>query len=215
MSWYVLGEYRDAFLEGLITTLMVSIAGWSIAMAIALVVAQCRLARLAALRALGAAYVEFFRNIPPIVIIFFFYFALPNLGIQLSAFGSVAFGVGLYGAANMAEVIRSGIAAVDRGQFECATAFGMSYLQAMRLIILPQALRIVIPPLGNESINVIKNTSLGAAVSLGEILSVSNVVGSQTFAYGMAFLAAAVLYLSLTLPAAAMVNTLERGLASR
>ena len=215
MSWYVLGEYRDVFLEGLLTTLYLSIAAWLIAVAVALVIAQMRLAPFVGLRAFGAAYVEFFRNIPPIVIIFFLYFALPSLDIQFSAFWSVAVGVGLYGGAIMAEVIRSGIAAVPRGQFECATAYGMSYLQAMRLIVLPQALRIVIPPMGSETINVIKNTSLGAAVAMGDILSAANLVGSQTFAYAVCFLAAGVLYLLLTLPAAAAVNALERAMAAR
>jgi aspartate/glutamate/glutamine transport system permease protein len=215
MSWYVIGEYWDVLLQGLLTTLYLSVASWIIAVTVALVVAQMRLARVAAVRALGAAYVEFFRNIPPIVIIFFLYFALPSLDIQVPAFWSVSLGVGLYGGAIMAEIIRSGVAAVPRGQLECATAYGMSYLQAMRLIVLPQALRIVIPPMGSETINVIKNTSLGAAVSMGEILGAANVVGSQTFAYAVAFLAAGVLYLLLTLPAAAAVNALERTMAAR
>jgi putative glutamine transport system permease protein len=215
MSWYVLGEYRDVLLQGLLTTLYLSMASWVIAVAVALVIAQMRLARARTARVFGTAYVEFFRNIPPIVIIFFFYFALPSLDIQISAFWSVSLGVGLYGGAIMAEVIRSGIAAVPRGQLECATAYGMSYLQAMRLIVLPQALRIVIPPMGSETINVIKNTSLGAAVSMGEILGAANLVGSQTFAYTVAFLAAGVLYLLLTLPAAAAINALERTMAAR
>ncbi|MEI6200494.1 MAG: amino acid ABC transporter permease [Enhydrobacter sp.] len=215
MSWYVIGEYWDVLLQGLLTTLYLSVASWITAVAVALVVAQMRLARVAVLRAVGAAYVEFFRNIPPIVIIFFLYFALPSLDIQVSAFWSVSLGVGLYGGAIMAEIIRSGVAAVPRGQLECATAYGMGYLQAMRLIVLPQALRIVIPPMGSETINVIKNTSLGAAVSMGEILGAANVVGSQTFAYAVAFLAAGALYLLLTLPAAAAVNALERAMAAR
>ena len=215
MSWYVLGEYRDVLLRGLLATLGLALASWVVAVVVGLIVAQMRLAGVAALRALGTAYVEFFRNIPPILIIFFFYFALPSIEIQFSAFWSVAVGVGLYGGAIMAEVIRSGIAAVPRGQLECATAYGMSYLQTMRLIVLPQALRIVIPPMGSETINVIKNTSLGAAVAMGDILSAANLVGSQTFAYAVCFLAAGVLYLLLTLPAAAAVNALERAMAAR
>jgi putative glutamine transport system permease protein len=215
MSWYVLGEYRDVLLGGLLTTLGLALASWVVAVVVGLIVAQMRLAGVAALRALGTAYVEFFRNIPPILIIFFFYFALPSLEIELSPFAAVTLGVGLYGAAIMSEIIRSGVAAVPRGQFECATAYGMSYLQAMRLVVLPQALRVVIPPMGTETINVIKNTSLGAAVSMGEILGAANEVGSLTFAYGVAFLAAAVLYLLLTLPAAAAVNLLEHKMARR
>ncbi len=215
MSWYVLEEYRQVLLDGLLTTIAASAAAWVVAMAVALVVAQLRLVRSGPVRAFGAAYVEFFRNVPPIVIIFFFFFALPSVDVEMSPFMAVVLGVGLYGGANMAEVIRSGIAAVHPGQLECATAYGMSYAQAMRLIILPQAIRNVIPPLGSESINVIKNTSLGSAVSLGEILGAANFVGSHTFAYSVAFLAAAVLYFLLTLPTAAVVNALERAMARR
>src|SRR5580698_5064961 len=122
MSWYVLHEYSDVLLTGLGISLGASVVSWLIAMALALVLAQLRLARSPVLRTIGAAYVEFFRNIPPIVIIFFFFFALPSVDIEMSPFMSVALGVGLYGSANMAEIIRSGIAAVHPGQLACATA---------------------------------------------------------------------------------------------
>ena len=215
MNWHVLPEHADLLLKGLVVTLYLAVASWFVSIVIAVVIAQLRLARALIARTLGAAYVEFFRNVPPIVIIFFVYFALPSLGLQLSAFASVVIGVGLYGASIMAEIIRSGIASVHPGQYESAIACGMSYTQAMRLIVLPQALRVVIPPMGTETINVIKNTSLGAAVSMGEILGSANLIGSRTFAYAVVFVAAAVLYLLLTLPAAAAFNALERAMARR
>lgn len=210
MNWHVITDHADIFRKGVETTLYLAIASWSISMVVGIIVAQCRIARHWLPRSLGTSYVEFFRNVPPIVIVFFAYFALPSLGLELSAFASVVVGVGLYGGAMIAEIIRSGIASVPRGQYECATAYGMSYLQAMRLVVLPQALRVVIPPIGTETINVIKNTSLGAAVSMGEILGAANLVGSRTFAYAVVFIAAAVMYLALTLPAAATFNALER-----
>src|SRR5262249_5519706 len=151
-------------------TLLLAVTSWGLAIGVAVVVATARLTPIRPLRVMAAAYVEFMRNIPPIVIIFFTFFALPGLGIQLSAFLAVVIGGGLYGSALMAEVLRSGVAAIPHAQYEAALSTGMSFLQAMRLVILPQAFRVVIPPLGSETINLIKNTSLGAAVSAGEIL---------------------------------------------
>lgn len=213
MNWDVVTDNAGLFLTGLQTTFLVAVASWLLAIALALVVALMRLAPGAPVRALGTAYVEFTRNVPPIVIVFFIFFAMPSLGLELSAFSSVVLGVGLYGAAMFAEIIRSGISAIPPGQYECAIAQGMSYIQAMRLIVLPQAIRVVVPPMGTESINIIKNTSLGAAVSMAEILGTANLIGSRTFAYAVVFLAAAVLYLMLTLPTAALFSALERRLA--
>ncbi|MCC7272843.1 MAG: amino acid ABC transporter permease [Alphaproteobacteria bacterium] len=215
MSWDVLADNAGLFWHGFQTTLLLALASWAVAASLSIVVAPLRVAPLAALRAAATAYVEFTRNVPPIVIVFFAYFALPNLGVELSPFAAVVAGVGFYGGAMFAEIIRSGISAIPRGQYESATAQGMSFVQAMRLVILPQALRLVVPPLGTETINIIKNTSLGAAVSMGEILGTANLVGSRTFAYVVVFVGAGVLYLALTLPTAAAFNALERRLARR
>lgn len=213
MSWDVLTDNAPLFLTGLQTTFLLAVAAWLLAIGLGVAVAMMRLAPGPVLRRLAAAYVEFTRNIPPIVIVFFIFFAMPSLGLELSAFSSVVLGVGLYGAAMFAEIIRSGISAIPPGQYECAISQGMSYVQAMRLVVLPQAIRVVIPPIGTESINVIKNTSLGAAVSMAEILGTANLVGSRSFAYAVVFIAAAVLYLVLTLPTAALFSALERRLA--
>ena len=142
--------------------------------------------------------------------IFFFYFGLPQVGIKLSAFACGVFGLGIYTAAFIAEAIRSGILAVPRGQLEAAIASGMGYGMAMRLVILPQAFRLVIPPLGNQTLNLIKNSSLVSTIAVYDILHAADSIGAQTFAYTTAYLGAALLYLVLTVPSAFVVNALER-----
>lgn len=200
-------------LLGLVTTIEISALALIIALAVGIVVAVMRVAPSRALRRIGTAYVELFRNIPLLVQIFFLFFALPSAGITLPAFWCGVLAIGIYTAAFVAEAIRSGISAVAHGQLEAALASGLRYAQAMRLVILPQAIRLTIPPLGNTVLNMIKNTSLVSAISIADILGTANLIGAHTFAYTPLFLAAAVLYLVLTLPAAWLINSLERRLS--
>lgn len=213
MKWSVLVDNWGLLLQGLATTIEVSIAAFILALAIGTIVATLRVAPSNALRAAGGAYVEFFRNIPLLVQIFFLFFALPSIGIKLSAFTCGVIGLGVYTGAFIAEAIRSGILGISKGQLEAATASGMSYTQAMRLVILPQAFRTVIPPLGNQTLNLIKNSSLVSTIAVTDILHAADSIGSQTFAYSSAYMGAALLYLLLTLPSAFGVNWLERRLS--
>lgn len=212
MRWSVLTANLDILLQGLLVTIQVSLLAWLLAMALGFLVALMRVTPNTLSRVFGAAYVEFFRNIPLLVIIFFIFFALPSIGVRLSGFESGVLGLGIYTAAFIGEVIRSGISGVPRGQLEAALASGLSYLQAMRLIVLPQAIRVTIPPLGNQTINLIKNSSLVATVSVFDILGTANLIGSRTFVFSPVYIGAALLYLSLTLPSAAVVNLVERRL---
>lgn len=211
------GENLSLLLNGLFTTVKVAALGWLLAMAGGVLIGVLRVTPSKLLRIVGSAYVEFFRNIPLLVIIFFIYFALPSAGIRLSGFASATLGLGIYTAAFIAEVIRSGIAGIPRGQLEAALASGLTYLQAMRYVILPQAVRYTIPPLGNQTINLIKNSALASTVSVADILFSASLIGDRTFAYTTALTAAAVLYLVITIPTALVVNYVERRmrLASR
>ncbi|WP_234188232.1 amino acid ABC transporter permease [Shinella sp. NM-101] len=209
MTWSVLSEYRDLFVWSIWTTFQLAVISWIVAVTIALVMSVMRTSQNMTLRFVGAAYVEFFRNVPPLVIIFVLFFAFPQLGIRLSNFASVVWGVGLYGGAMMTEFIRSGIESLPRGQFESAISSGMSRGQAMRYVILPQAISIVVPPLGSETINIIKNTSLGAAISMTDVLGTANLLGARTFAYDVVFLAAGSIYLLFNIPTAAAFKYFE------
>ncbi len=212
MRWSVLTDNLDILLQGLLVTLQVSVLAWLLAVAIGVVVALLRVTRSRVARFLGTAYVEFVRNVPLLVLIFFLFFALPDIGITLSGFWAGVIGLGVYTGAFIGEVLRSGILGVPRGQLEAALSSGLTYLQAMRLVILPQAIRTTIPPLGNQTINLIKNSSLTAAVSVFDILGTANLIGSRTFAFTPVYIGAAMLYLVLTIPAAIGVNAVERRL---
>ena len=210
MHWDVLAENAGALAGGLLVTLAVSACAFVLAFALGFVVATLRATPSAPLRALGTAYVELIRNVPLIVQIFFLFFALPSVGIRLPAFLCGVLGLGVYTAAFVAEAIRSGIAAVPRGQLEAATASGLSYVGAMRLVVLPQAIRLTIPPLGNTTLNMIKNSSLVSAISIADILGVANLIGARTFAYVPMFVGAGIAYLIITLPGGAFAAYLER-----
>jgi aspartate/glutamate/glutamine transport system permease protein len=210
MDWSVLGENAGLLAQGLLITLEVSALALVLALALGVLVATLRVAPSAALRRTGTAYVEFLRNIPLLVQLFFLFFALPSIGIRLPAFACGVLALGVYTSAFVAEAIRSGIAAVPAGQLEAGLSSGMGYAAAMRMIVLPQAITKTIPPLGNTALNLIKNSSLVSTVSMLDILGTANLMGSRSFQYVPMFVGAAICYLILTLPAAFAVNVLEK-----
>lgn len=213
MDWSVLGENAGALAGGILLTLEVSVLALAIALVLGTIVASLRVAPARPLRAAGTAYVEFLRNIPLLVQLFFLYFALPTIGVRLDAFLCGVLALGVYSSAFVAEAIRSGIAAVPRGQLEAALSSGMRYATAMRLIVLPQAVSKTIPPLGNTTLNLIKNSSLVSTISLLDILGTAQLLGARSFQYVPMFVGAAICYLILTIPTALAVNLLERRFA--
>src|ERR1700681_3935568 len=210
MDWSVLGENSGALAQGLLITLEVSALALLLALVLGVIVATLRVAPSRALRRAGTAYVEFLRNIPLLVQLFFLFFALPSIGIRLPAFVCGVLALGVYTSAFVAEAIRSGIAAVPSGQLEAGLSSGMGYATAMRLIVLPQAIAKTIPPLGNTTLNLIKNSSLVSTVSMLDILGTANLMGSRSFQYVPMFVGAAICYLIITLPGAFAVNVLEK-----
>jgi putative glutamine transport system permease protein len=210
MDWSVLPENAGLLAHGLLLTLEVSALALVLALALGVIVATLRVAPSAALRRIGTAYVEFLRNIPLLVQLFFLFFALPSIGIRLPAFACGVLALGVYTSAFVAEAIRSGIAAVAKGQLEAALSSGMRYATAMRMIVLPQAITKTIPPLGNTALNLIKNSSLVSTISMLDILGTANLMGSRSFQYVPMFVGAGICYLILTLPAAFTVNVLEK-----
>jgi aspartate/glutamate/glutamine transport system permease protein len=210
MDWSVLRENAGLLAQGLLVTLEVSALALVLALALGVIVATLRVAPSAALRRIGTAYVEFLRNIPLLVQLFFLFFALPSIGIRLPAFACGVLALGVYTSAFVAEAIRSGIAAVPKGQLEAGLSSGMGYATAMRMIVLPQAITKTIPPLGNTTLNLIKNSSLVSTVSVLDILGTANLLGARSFQYVPMFVGAAICYLILTLPTAYAVNALEK-----
>lgn len=188
-----------ALLRGALLTLQVSALAIALAAAVGVGIAAARTAPLAPLRWLGAAYVEVFRNTPLLVQIFFVFFGLPRVGLRLSPFQSGLLALSLYTAAYNAEVFRAGLEAVPRGLREAAAALGLSSWQRFRHVVLPVAVRISLPALGNNFVALVKNSSLVSAIGMVELTFVARDLEAWTFrsfeVYGMATL----LYLALVL----------------
>src|SRR5215467_8636767 len=170
------------FLEGLWATIRLTILAGVIALVLGLIVALFRVSPIGSLAWLGAAFVEFVRNVPLLAHLFFWVYGLPFIGILLPEFVAAFCGLGVYTAAFVAEALRAGVQAVSRGQAEAARSLGLSYASAMRLIVLPQAVAAVVPPLGNLAIAMTKNTSVAAAVTVPELLFQTQVINARTFA---------------------------------
>jgi len=212
-------EFPELYLfpSGLWITVQLAILSLLGSLVLGTLVAIFRVAPARPLRWIGGAYVEIFRNTPLLVQLFFLYFATPYIGIYLGtretfAFNAALLGLALYHAAYVAEVVRGGLLGIDKGQIEAARSLGLSYLQALRYIQLPQTFRSVIPPLGNVSIALVKNTSLAATIGVADLLYAGEIVESRTFRAEEAFVAVALLYLVLTVPLGIGVNWLERRL---
>lgn len=164
-------------------------------------------------RVIGRAYVEILRNIPLLVITMFFYLVIPIYVVKIDGFTAGTIGLTLYTSAFIAETIRSGIQSVSGGQMEGARSTGMTYWQAMRYIILPQAFKIVIPPLGNQFVNLVKNSSVLAFVAGFDLMYQANSIASATFDTINSYLVVGVLYLIITLPLSYYMQHLEKKLA--
>ena len=164
------------------------------------------------MRVIGHAYVEIMRNIPLLVITMFFYLVIPMYVVKINGFTAGTIGLTLYTSAFIAETIRSGIQSVSNGQMEGARSTGMTYWQAMRHIILPQAFKIVIPPLGNQFVNLVKNSSVLAFVAGFDLMYQANSIASTTFDTINSYLVVGVLYLIVTLPISYYMRHLEKKL---
>ena len=159
--------FRDAFL----TTLSLSLLAGLLAFVLGTVLAALRVSPVAPLRGLATFYVEVFRNTPLTVVFFFMIFGLPQIDFVVGFFTGAVLSVGLYTAAFVCEAVRSGINAVSPGQAEAARAIGLTFGQSLREVVLPQAFRTVVPPLGNVWIAMVKNTSIAAGFSVSELSS--------------------------------------------
>ncbi|TBL78716.1 amino acid ABC transporter permease [Paenibacillus thalictri] len=177
------------------------------------IIAVFRITNIKPLQWIGTVYVEFIRNIPLLLVVFVFFYGLPAVGVTLSGFVCGTIGLTIYTASFVAEAIRAGIMAVAKGQTEAARASGLTYMQTMRHVILPQAVKIVIPPLSNQFINLVKNSSILGAFAGLDLMYYGDQVASKTYATFDTYIFVAVLYLVLTLPLSYMALHFERKLA--
>jgi His/Glu/Gln/Arg/opine family amino acid ABC transporter permease subunit len=200
----------STLLLGVEMTIIVTIGGFMLAVVLGLVGAVMRTTRFAMLRAVGTVYVDVFRAIPVLTQLFIIYFGLAELGIRLAPVPAAIIGFGVNGGAYLTEVFRAGIEAVHRGQTEAALSIGMTRMQALRIIILPQAMRVILPPLGNFAIGLLKDTSVASSVAAPELTFRARMLVDQTYLSTQIYLMVAALYLLMSLPLAHLVRRLER-----
>ena len=204
----------DAYREGFVTTLELSVLSSVLALVGGTLLAAMRVSPVPTLRAAGATYVELVRNTPLTVVFFFVVFVLPQLDILLPYFAFAVIALTVYHAAFFCEAVRSGINAVGVGQAEAARSIGLTFGQSLRLVVLPQAFRTVIPPLINVVIALIKNSSIAAAFGVVELTAtgtrLANANGDAVIAV---LVGVAVCYLVLTLPSGWLAGRLERRVA--
>ncbi|MDQ4149823.1 MAG: amino acid ABC transporter permease [Actinomycetota bacterium] len=199
-------------MEGYRNTLYLVAVAMAASLAIGTAIATVRMAPVPVLPRLAKAEVELFRNTPLVVQMSFFLLGLGSIGIRLSFFAAAAVSLSLYTGAYVTEVVRSGIASVGAGQMDAARSLGMGFGKMMRLVVLPQALRTVVPPMGNLMIAMVKNSAIAAAIGFPELLQQSSIVNSRTFQTFEVFTGTLIGFLSITLPLSYAVSRLEQKL---
>jgi His/Glu/Gln/Arg/opine family amino acid ABC transporter permease subunit len=200
---------------GLFVTAQITVGAAMIGTAIGLIAAACRLSRFWWLRAPVSVYIEVIRNTPALLQLFLIYFGLAEIGIRLSALTSAILTMGILGGAFLTEIFRAGILSVDKGQMEAALSIGMGYLQVMRRVVLPQAMRLVIPPSTNFLIGLIKDTSLVLTISVPEVMYRAYNVASLTYQSIYVFALAGMIYFAACFPLSRLALRLEGRLAPR
>ena len=223
-DWSVLwsGQTGAWLLRGILITLQLSALGWLAAVALGTVAGALRTVPIAPLRWLAGAYVEFFRNVPLLVWMFFWYFGMPPLlpeAIQEwlldhgAEFWAGACALGVYHGARFSEVIRSGIRSIPKTQYEAAVSTGLTVPQTYRLIIVPVALRLIVPPATNETLNLLKNSSVALTIGVAELTFQTRQIETYTAKAFEALAAGTLIYLALCLSIATIMARVERRVA--
>ena len=210
--WESLLENSSDIGAGFIRTLQIAVLALLLALVIGVVVGTMSTAKGRLPRAVARIYVEMFQNIPLVIQIFFMYNGLAMAGLVLSEFTIGVVGVGMYHGAYIAEVVRAGILAVPKGQEEAAYSEGFNYIQTMRYVILPQMVKIILPPLTNQAVNLIKNTSVLAIIAGADLMYVADSYASYSLNYGPAYAVAGLLYFLLCFPLATFARKYEQKL---
>ncbi len=202
--------FMSLLLKGAVMTVAVAAGALALALVLGLVIALLRMSRSRLLNGFAYVYTEFLRGTPALAQLFVIYFGLPDIGIELKPVEAAIVGLGINGSAYLSEVYRAGIQAIHRGQFEAAFSLGMTPIGSMRYIVLPQAVRMMLPPITNFSITLLKDTALVSVVAVPEIMFYARNLVTETFQSMHVYLLAAAIYLAMTIPMSRLVARLER-----
>lgn len=208
--WESIEAYLPGFLEASWIAFEITLVVIALSWALGLAAALAKLSKRRWLRWPASFYVWFIRGTPTLIQIFIFYFGLPQMGVRLSPFAAGILALGINGGAYVAEIVRGGLLAIPKGQMESAMAIGMSPFKAMTRIILPQVVRIVIPPLTNEAATTLKNTSLLSTITIVELTLHAQLVIATTYRPFDFYIIAAILYLIMTSVLTEVAAWLER-----
>lgn len=198
------------FYSAILLTVLISLVAVILGFALGMLVGLARSSRSRLIRYPATVYVDVIRGTPLLVQVFLWYFGLSVIGIDIDPLPAAMLAVGFHSSAYQAEIVRGGIQSIPKGQTEAARAVGMTHMQSMRFVVLPQALRLILPPLSNEFVIVIKDSSLAYAISVAEITLVSYQLNARYYEPFTVFLFAALLYLILTYVTSTLMRTLER-----
>ena len=206
---HVMFAALPALLRGLINTLLLSAMSICAGTAVGLLVSLVRLYAPKALRVLAIIYIDLLRAMPMLVVLILIYYALPFLGIRFTSWTSAVLAFSMVMSAYSAEVFRAGIEGVPAGQFEAAAALGMPFAQTLRLVVLPQAIKAIVPPMTGNCVSMFKDTSLASTVALPELLNEAT-NAQALYANPSPLIMAALVYVALLWPMVRLVSILER-----
>ena len=196
-------------------TLRMTVLAYALAVVAGLLIALGGMSRRRWLSRTCRIYIEFIRGTPTVTQLFLVYFGLPSVGIVLPGFAAAVVALGLHYAASMAEIYRAGIAAVDRGQGEAAASVGMTRGEAMRHIVLPQAIRIIVPPLANNAVALLKDTSVASLIAAPELMMRADDITSEYYMPMQVYVLAGIMYFVMAFPLSLAARWLERAMARR
>jgi polar amino acid transport system permease protein len=209
MNLTYLREAAPQLAQGLLVTLEATAVGMTLASLFGLIVAAVRLLRIPILGRVFGAYVLFFRNTPFLIQLYFLFYVLPGWGILISATTAGILGLALQYSAYTAEMYRAGFESVPKSQWEASHALNLSRVQTLRLIILAQAIRPILPALGNQLISMFKDSSLLAAITILELFGTARELASVSFQFTTIFTAVGLIYLAISYPASLLVSRLQ------
>ncbi len=202
-------KFSLILLRGAVMTVQITAGALIVAIVLGLMMAVIKTSRVRIAQFLVNVYIEIFRDVPALTLLFIIYFGLAYTGLKIEPVPAAILGLGFVGGAILTEVFRSGFEALHHGQREAALAVGMTPMMAMRLIILPQAVRITLPPVGNYAIGLLKDTAIVSAIAAPEIMFYARNLVTSTFETTLVYVLAAIIYFCMSFPLAQVVNRLE------
>ena len=207
--WRDTVEFFPILMSGVALTIMVTIGSLLLSTVLGMVWALMRVSGIGVLTGFSGGLINVIRGIPIIVLLFYLYFVMPEFGVTLSALQAAILGLGIAYSAYQAENFRAGIEAIDKGQIEAAQAIGMSWWQTMRRVVLPQAVKIVLPPYGNVMIMMLKDSSQASTITVAELALQGKLIASSTFKNTSVFTLVALMYLTMSIPLILLVRHFE------